>query len=179
MILSKPPNREPPPPRPDNSFSALDCRTDSALRLPTSPLARPHLARAIESRVQHTDQKLLAMPGRFLRRANVEFDARHAMQQADDPARTGPVLPMLPKPLEVAVCKDRALPTYNTPSASPHMRYTPGPDGSARKKSAPNRSTIAPRSRERDIPLAQRMGEGGRRPGEGCRGANQIPATAG
>jgi hypothetical protein len=35
----------------------------------------------------------------------------------------------------------RSLPTYRTPSVLPHMRYTPGPDGSARKKSSPDRST--------------------------------------
>src|SRR5262245_38470203 len=50
-------------------------------------LTRPHLPRAIEPRVKNTDQKFLAMTRGFFRRAHVELDARHSMQQPDDPAR--------------------------------------------------------------------------------------------
>ena len=52
-----------------------------------SGLPWPHLPRRIEFRCQHTNEQFFAMTGGFFRVALIPLDARHAMQQPDDPAR--------------------------------------------------------------------------------------------
>ena len=48
---------------------------------------RPRLASSVESRVKHANKQFLQVPGGFFRRANINFNARHATQQPDNPAR--------------------------------------------------------------------------------------------
>jgi len=59
---------------------------NAELNARTSP-AWPNLARSIESRVQDANEHFFPVLGCFLSGANVEFNARHAMQQPDNPAR--------------------------------------------------------------------------------------------
>jgi hypothetical protein len=44
------------------------------------------LAGAVETRVKDANQKFLTIAGGCFRRANVEFNPRHAMQQSNNPA---------------------------------------------------------------------------------------------